>query len=307
MAYAIASVSSLADLLTFIRNSCTANGWTLSGNVLHKGTCYVEIVADGVVGLRINGGTGKDGSNLLTGGGPQYAYLGTVAAVPLAFPLSVEAHINASPDEVYIVLNYSTSYYSIMAWGLSDVPGLTGTGVWYHATRFAAQGGNEYTSAPGGINTFSNFSGHCDGAPMFSVWTGNNGSSANNGQNNSFIHHDVDGSGWGTYVNVTFPSSNIHLSPLLASLPNSWNQEAVLLPFPIYVARVAGSKYSLVADLKHIRHTRIDYLAPEDIITLGSDQWKVYPWFRKDASARNGGQTLTHSGTIAYAVRYTGP
>lgn len=302
MAYDTASVSDIADLLTFIRSACTANGWTLSGNVLHKGGVYVEIVADGTVGLRIMGGTGIDGSNLLTGAGTVYAYLGTIAVQALTYPLIAEAHINASPDEVFIVINYATNYYSMMAWGASDVPGLTGTGNWYYSNRMQETGVREYHSAAAGIAITDSFNEAPDGAPMFSVYD-----VQVNATNNSFIHGDVDSGGWhGTAANRV-ASSNIYLSPLLACLPNAWNLEAILLPFQVYVPRSSGNKYSLVADFKHIRHTRINYLEPGDIITLGSDQWKVYPWFRKDAATPNGGQSLTHSGTFAYAVRYTGP
>lgn len=302
MAYVTASVANIADLLTFVRSACTANGWTLSGNVLHKGNAYVEIVADGVVGLRIIGGTGKDGGNLLTGSGPGYAYLGTIAGQSITYPLVAEAHVNAAPDEVYVVINYATTYYSLMAWGLSDAPGLTGTGNWYYGARTAIQGTREYSSEIAGVIISGAFGTAPDGIPMFSCTA-----AGSNAENNAYIHGDVDARGWhGTDANG-HGSSNPFISPLLAALPNAWNAEAVLLPFPVYVPRAAGSKFTLVADLKHIRHTRIDYLNPGDTIALGADKWRVYPWFRKNATERNGGQFKTHSGTLAYAVRYTGP
>jgi len=302
MAYDTSSVADWAALLTFIRNTCTANGWTLSGNVLHKGNCYVEIVADGTVGLRIRGGTGKDGSNILTGAGPAYAYLGEIAAVPVAFPATAEVHVNASPDEVYVVINYSTNFYQMMAWGLSDVPGLTGTGVWYYATRCSVTGSREFSSNVTSL-TINGASGVApDGTPMFNVAQANAGAT-----DNAFIHGDVDARGWHGDTAGGFAASNPYIAPLLACLPSDWNLEAVLLPFPVYVPRTAGNKFTLVADFKHIRHTRIDYLEPGDIITLGADKWKVYPWFRKDASVPDGGAMLSHSGTLAYAVRYTGP
>ena len=307
MAYVTAVVSDLAGLLAFIRNACTANGWTLSADVLWKGNTYVEIKADGVIGISIKGGTGKDGSNLLTGGGPNYAYLGAVAAQAFTFPMTVEAHINATPDEVYVVCNFSTSYYESLAFGISDVPGLTGSGVWYYATRYELQGSDQYKTSAGGFYNGASFGAHPDGGPMFACYAGEGGS-VDNGVTNSFIHADLDGQGWAATAGAaSFPSSNRFLSPLLASLPNAWNGESVLLPFAVYGARSSGSKYSLVADLKHIRHCRIDYLDPGEIITLGSDSWKVYPWFRKNAATPGGGAGLTHSGTLAFAVRYTGP
>lgn len=45
-------------------------------------------------------------------------------------------------------------------------------------------------------------------------------------------------------------------------------------------------------------------------MTYGTDRWKIYPFHRKNAAVRNGVSWSTgadHSGTFAYAIRYTGP
>src|SRR5512139_2715813 len=127
MAYVTASVSSRADLLTFIQNACTANGWTLSGSIIHKGNVHIRILDDGTR-LNIRAGTGKDGSNNLTGACANDSRLADyLNPGAVAYPLIAKAHINTNPDEVYIVINYSVSYYQFAAWGQSDVPGLTGT------------------------------------------------------------------------------------------------------------------------------------------------------------------------------------
>jgi hypothetical protein len=305
MAYETGSASDLAGLLAFIRSSCTAHGWTLSGNVLWKGGTYVEILLDGTVGVKITGGNGIDGSNNLTTPCPESAYLGTIAGVALSYPMTVEAHINTSPDEVYIVINHTTNYYSLMAWGKSDVPGLTGSGVWFHATRTWKTGTDNFNIDEAGVSTVTNFGTHLDGAALFSIYTGDT-SSGGGGVNNSFIHADVDSLGWHD-GSGDFPTTFACVTPLQKLLPNAWNNETILLPYPVYVPRTSGDKNTLVADLKHIRLLRIDYHEPEDLITLGSDTWRVYPWFRKDVTDRDGGSELSHSGSFGYAVRYTGP
>lgn len=88
--------------------------------------------------------------------------------------------------------------------------------------------------------------------------------------------------------------------------PNSWNSEATLLPIRAWKAR-PSSKISMTADLEFARHIRIDNLSPGDILTIGSDQWKVFPWYRKDVSAHNGGYFVNHTGTFGWAIRYEGP
>jgi hypothetical protein len=303
MAYATSSCASITALVTFIRNTATANGWTLSGQVLHKGACYVRVWDVDGTNVGIQGGTGIDGSNNLTGACATAAYLGTIAGIAIAYPLTAEMHINTSPDEVFVVINYATSYYSLMAWGLSDVPGLTGTGVWYHANRTGGQGFREYHTSLAGIDIVSNFGAHVDGTPLFMAY----GTTEAGGTNNSFIHHDVDGGGWTDYSAGNWPSSFRYVYPLNAYQPNAWNGETVLLPYPVYMARTSGNKQTLVADFKHIRHCRIDYHQPGEIITLGPDDWKIYPWFNKSTVNRDGGASLNHSGTLAYALRYTGP
>ena len=66
-----------------------------------------------------------------------------------------------------------------------------------------------------------------------------------------------------------------------------------------------------VVNPRNARLCRLDNLTPGSIVTYGADQWKVYPWLRKDATTRNGkdNSRLTppnHTGTYGYAIRYTG-
>ena len=56
MAYVSGTANDLAALRTAIINACTANGWTLSGSVLSKGSLYLSIAVNGNF-LDIQGGT----------------------------------------------------------------------------------------------------------------------------------------------------------------------------------------------------------------------------------------------------------
>ncbi len=124
---------------------------------------------------------------------------------------------------------------------------------------------------------------------------------------NCFVHSDLDSQGWWFDQSAGTVQAGVKLSaPLLALLPNSWNNEAVLLPLRAYKAR-PSSKISLIADLANARLTRVDNYTPGEIIAIGSDRWKIYPWFRKDSGARDGGVELAHTGTFGWAIRYEGP
>jgi hypothetical protein len=92
--------------------------------------------------------------------------------------------------------------------------------------------------------------------------------------------------------------------------PNLWNDESVLTPCTPYVTR-GSSKCSIVADIDILRYLRIDTHFAEDIITLGTDKWKVYPMYKRDTTTRidfgSSYGPIQHSGTLAYALRYDGP
>ena len=94
-------------------------------------------------------------------------------------------------------------------------------------------------------------------------------------------------------------------APHIERSPSAWNGESPLLPIQAYVWR-ASAKCSLVVDMRHARYLRIDNYEPGQIITLGGDSWKVYPFYRKASSARNGGIGIDHTGTFGWAIRYDG-
>ena len=88
--------------------------------------------------------------------------------------------------------------------------------------------------------------------------------------------------------------------------PSAWNGESVLVPIQVITSR-PSNLWSLVGELTHARYVRLDNLEPGQLITLGPDRWKVYPFYRKDATARDGGDGIDHTGTLGWAIRYDGP
>jgi len=59
-------------------------------------------------------------------------------------------------------------------------------------------------------------------------------------------------------------------------------------------------------DLQNARTLRVDNYDPGQIITLGDDQWRIYPFYRKNADQRDGTTSSggDHSGTMGWAIRY---
>jgi len=301
MAYITGSANDLAALRSALFNACIVNGWTLSGEVIRKGNVYLRVQIAGNY-LTFMGGTGIDGSNNLTGTAPSAARIGrpSTSSPDLVWPLSYEIFVLTNPDEVYLICNYNVELYQWAAFGQSTMPGLSGTGMWCGASlgSSALGGASPISITPTGGSSSSSSTLIC---PALFWSTGING----NSDVNSFIQHGLDGNAWSnsTYITTGFRAA----ATLLNELPNNWNSESVLVPIQVFVPRTSGNKMSMLADLAHARYLRIDNHAPGEIITLGSDRWKAYPWYKKDSANRNGGSSLTHSGTMGWAVRYDGP
>lgn len=302
MAYANGSATSFADLLAAVQAACTANGWTLTGNVLSKGTCFVQLSVVGSA-LDVLGGTGISGS-ALTGDCGYSAQLRAIAANAIVFPVAYEIHINTAPDEVYLVVNYNVTRYGWLAFGQSPVGGLPGTGNWYGAICSANNGIAGIAIDPVGLSTSLSANYTC-AAIGFAVGVIGSGSPLIEGQNFR-IHHGLDGNAWSSDTGSTRAITATPLAPLLSREPSIWNSESPMLPLQVYVSR-PSSKVSMVGDFGHARQMRIDNYSPGDIIMLGTDKWKVYPWHMKNTTARDGGLGIDHTGTLGWAVRYTGP
>lgn len=222
----------------------------------------------------------------------------------ISFPCRYE--VFGFAQDLYLVANYDVDAYQWMAFGKSTVTGLPGQGGWCGATLgvFALSGITDpiNTSATG--NTASNTQ-HTTGALFWNAYA-----SSSTGIVtflNSWVNHGLDAHGWtfnGTQFSI--PIGPRHISTLLTTQPSVWNSEATLLPQRCYKER-PSFKATLIADLQFSRILRIDNLTPGDIITLGADKWKVFPWYRKDSSARDGGASINHTGTFGWAIRYQGP
>jgi hypothetical protein len=318
MAYYSGAANNVNDLLNALRNSAVSDGWTLTGNVLSKGTMYIETqVAYGNLKARA-------GINSSMGSPCPWQHIGYVTKstqstnCDITYPCNWEFHGHA--QEVYFIVNFAVDRYQYLAWGKSTVPGLSGVGTWIGATVGQVLDETDaltYTisnpiaiSAQGGGSSYASQHGLVSAA-LF----GTSSSASENGNvTPSYVHHDLDGYGWRIE-----PTSSTTYGPFgrqwiatpsntgpYAQQPSAWNAEAALLPLRCYFRR-PSSMLSLIVDCEHARLLRIDNLTPGDVLTLGSDKWKVYPWHRKNAAARNGGGTIDHTGTFGWAVRYLGP
>lgn len=339
----------MADILTALRNACTANGWTLSGNVLHKGTCFVNTrvatcVASAIrpaVGVRdylmVKSGNGKDGSNLLTDPSGNEPCIGpllnggnatTLAFIDWSFPVDYHIHINTSPDEVWLVVQYNSAFFQHVGFGQSPGIGNPGTGNWHFATlgsnavnssQQSTKQFNAIECGNAGANVGFNARENIVPQPFWTDrWAGSDVATAAPGEMNYSYHGmrgDTGAAAWSSSGNgyglsyvvpATGTGASAVAAPLLARQPNAWNGESSLIPLQLAVRR-PDSKMSIQGELKHVRTLRMDFLDPLFVIDLSPDKWRVYPVFNKNTVAPAGGTNLGHSGCFAVAIHYDGP
>lgn len=336
MPYYTGTATSLASLRTAVINACTAQGWTLAGNVLHKNGCYIDLQVGSTNeedGIPPNGrliakiGNGIDGSNLLTDTVTAGVRIGPLRDASGStytdwdWPVPYHLHILSGPDEVYLFVNYhAQQYWQQLAWGQSPAAGNAGTGNWMYGTlpwcpsSILVRRVNNADIRPNGGQVHGFNGRYWCPAPFFWDAIKDNSfdvrlSSQIHGAINSSTglpmwSNDFNPLGVGTEEGRV--SAAVTLQPLMTTIPNNWNQETALFPCQILQAR-PDSKVSLIGELQHMRFTRNTYLDPGAVVALGTDQWKVYPCYRKDATVPGGGGPVSHSGTIAMAIRYDGP
>lgn len=308
--------NSFADLRTALFTACVAEGWTLTSDILTKGSAAVRIENNTVstitkeVGLIITGGLGVSGG-VLTSPSPNTPRMGAVSSnvnLP-SWPMTYEIHIHTNPDEVYLKAIYNIDSYYWLAFGLSDSPGLLSTGQWVAANAIVRQ-----TVAGGGVNiTVTSGAGSASAHSSCGIfWQTFQQPTAAAYFNEAAIASGLDGFTWagnpvaGGDTNPGCFNSIISATTLLAVLPNAWNSESPLVPILPLQWRASG-KVSIVANLKHARYCRVDNYSPGQVIPLGSDRWQVQPFYRKNTIQRNGGSNIDHTGTFGWAIRYDGP
>ena len=298
MAYYSGTAASLTALRDALLAHAQTDGWTLTVDVLSKAGVFFQIqtTATNVTCLGCE-------DNAVLNPAPNVVSIGRIferSGYPtreMSFPCNYE--VFGFAQELYLVANYDTDSYQWMAFGKSSVPGLVNPGGWCGAS-YGVHGISTRTDAI----RMDAISGGNDATSASLFWAN---AAATALSRNCWVNHGLDAHGW-TY-NGAATSSPIGIrcaTPLIGMQPSVWNSESTLLPIRAFKER-PSFKSSLIADLSNARHFRVDNVTPGDILVIGSDKWKVFPWYRKNSAARNGGIDINHTGTFGWAIRYEGP
>lgn len=298
MAFYTGNFSSFASLKSSVETALQANGWSLSSDVLSKAGMFLKLTA-ATEELTAEAGTGSSGGDI-TGAAPLVKLLDPTDS-PINFPATYDLHINTGTEEVFLVVSYNADKYQQLSWGKSRVEQVDGSGMWITGSFSAAEYANSLVYMAGDhYHVGSSFSGQ--GLGLFAQ--------SYNAPQCSFVHTGLDEESWKTVgaYDGDLTGSGDCMAALLQSLPSQFNQNTVLLPLYAVQRRLSNGQ-TIVVDMEHARLCRIDNHLAGEIVEYGGDNWKVYPFHRKNADDRNGIPWSTggnHSGTFGFAVRYTG-
>ncbi len=301
MAYYSGQAADYNELRSVLISACTSHGWTSHANsIISNDNNFVQLdivehnpqVQRGG-GLVLKGGTGLAGSTVANPS-PVTPRLGNISqdgsGMNLIFPVLYNIHI--FDGEVFLVIKYNVDRFQYIAFGGSE------------NTHYLAATTQRYLPLYGSFFLTEHGSSSSNwqqaGSAFFydvDVFSGEFG-------RNTAYHDGV----WsnGGINNQNQVSAFPYFQGLIDIQPNAWNQESIFLPFHIF-KRMAENKLSIIYSVENARFIRIDNFEPEQIITLGTDRWKVYPFHRKSTASRDGGNGIDHSGTFGWAIKYDGP
>ena len=308
MAYYSGQAASFAALKTSIETALSAEGFSASNGVYNKAGSFVKF-SNYPDQLALEMGRAQSGSDV-----DDAPILGSeIAGVSMVdpqgntinYPLNYEIYAYNNPLEIYIIINYNTDFYQHMGFGQSGIPSVTGGGHWftamYPSSSFGLPSMNHDLRGGNGITSVSS-SPDANRIRYPYFLTPNNSS-----QSNSKYYTEIDGPRW--TKEFAFPQLEVGHGYIYNCLPNVLNDATVLLPHYIVQEVLqdnsSSKNWTPVNRFNNLRITRNDFILPGQTITYGTEQWKVYPFFRRDLDDRNtSASTFTdHSGTNALALR----
>jgi hypothetical protein len=232
----------------------------------------------------------------------------TTASWPVTYYLSY----SSTPDQITCTVNYETDKIQMLCFG--DIVKIHNSsyvgGNWFFASKVFGD------SAPLNLSSITDLiiqsgrgsgTGNQNGA--FIPFTGTGDSAVGPGGNTG-LHVEIDGNVWSTANATAFLYPVTITDETIRNVfrsPNTWNQQAHLIPIHLQWAATANFMY--LGYVEHLRFIRVNNYNIGDIVILGSDKWKVFPWNFKSLTTPNGpgANGSSNSGTLGFAVRYDGP
>ena len=315
MAYYTGVCNSFDDIKNALKSHCVSNGWVATTDsegkdVIYKDNLYVMLTTT----TSYFGITGRTGIN--EGSTPGQVGIrdfivnsyNPTCPGPVQFPVKYFCFTYSDIDEVFFLINYADMYQWV-AFGKSNIP-LPGTGLWVAGTVGIGTSGipNFIEITLTGSSSSSSTYGYSTSAALF--WNTGVGYYYVTPAANYWLHSGINPTyPWSlakdNYYSYSPPGIK-YLSYHLQSQPNQFNQQSLLLPVLVYHDSATYSGYyTLAAHIQKARHLMINYLDPETIIYHGSEQWMVFPYFRKvyQSPYTFSLSYVDHTGNFGWAIK----
>jgi len=313
MAYQSGTVNNIADIVSTLNTFAAANGWTNTSGVLSGGLGHVEVTANATYPDDVLLVKGANNVDMTTGLCPQNS---GNRFYNVTWPLNYYLHAFTVPTNLIVMfINYSTTKWQWVIFG--DIEKyVTFTGGNFFSASFGTSGSSaaavvamtETGTANGGSAGYSSM-----GPGLF--WHTRNYNSFNGGYSTlrgTHLHAEIDGYIWpgaGSSASDNFPTFSNRIDPISQNNqnPNKWDLHSPLLPYWVWMPRSDG-KTTPIGHVPNVRFIRNTYIDPGEIITIGADKWKVYPFHERDVNNPTAwSESARTSGTMALAVSYDGP
>lgn len=332
MAYQTGTATGPDDVLDKLRAFAAANGWTVDRNVaagsglevsVHKGSSYFHLRSYENESIVINGanasspstryGIAVSGSDSYSAGAawdqqPGYPLRKTVdlgqqahanLPMPIYFGPFPSYHLIATTNCIYLELEVTAGVFQRLGFGALDLfnPAAAGGGRFFYAT------GGRHPEATVVSNTswlgteVDNATYALELVPFraadYTQQTGNPG---------SFLRAAFDSfDGWcgsartiaNSHMSQVCQGGGCHDKMVRDLAPSPRNGVGVIVPNVVSVNR-GDTFLAPVGVMPDLRLMDMSLYQPQDTFTLGSDTWKVFPWYQKGGLSFNRG--------IAYKV-----
>lgn len=308
MAFQSVVVNSAVDLKAAIETFAQSNGWTLVSDVLSKNDCYVKLTVASVNEIRIQGAKNGDfaGVNLP----PHYNRI-CISTWPSNAAVNMVAF--SDPDIIWMTMNYDVVKFHHIGFGNMVKYGAWTGGQWFFATHTTYNSDTRCASYVDGLAGV----GYGYGGEAALFWDARCIDDWSGGYihtNSTFVECDLRGRIWeppaSADENLNYFTARV-ISPIHRKNPNVFNGQTLLTPFQVWLKSADGYLQCL-GHVDHVRWVKLTNYNPGDLITLGSEKWKLYPWCVHDVTYPDGkgsrySSQSASTGVLGVAVKYDGP
>jgi hypothetical protein len=322
MAYETGSASDINDLLNKLRVFALAHGWTIDYHGVRTNTAGVS-QGNGLNALMLSkggvywgllhttsGGWGGVGPwvNVSMYAGPWVPNGGGTDSQPnrsasatankMVGPF-VGYHFFGDPVRSYlhVVVEVSAGSYRHFGIGVFDQVGAAAVAAYTYASApyFANM---SYANDPGASDNIFPWCEYCSDSSVFGAMVRFDSDGLSPRYLKLSRNESDANRAFGSFRNSSSGASSLIYAPMQVA-PSNLTGRAPLFPAIVMASRNGSStQRSIVGQPFDLRVLRINNITPGDVITIGSDQWRVFPVVRKSAPAG-----VENSGSWGYAFR----